>query len=495
MADDFYGYDDEGDEPKGRDNLFLWTVFILLLIGVAFACWLGSFYIFGHPEHPQAYALLKKLKKIEAPRRFEVTAAPPGEFLSAQRLFERYTKFSRLELERENEELIRNYLRNYRETKKLVPYVTGRYVILDSYDLKKTDLFPTGVVALAQSTDFPQVLIEHVYTSAPRTVPAARASLQTGNPVKLERTNDLAAVVHVEKIADGRLQFTVVPLLYGSYGGLGAFSLEPPPELNMEPGLPVIKGKMLEEGLKKFTAYRTRNPVSPGDVTPGAPAATPAPELVRVDTVEPGQPVPETGAMPAVAVATPVPIPGRATPRPIASATAVPTPPARVAMTATPPPMPVSTPLAVTRPPITPLPRVSPDGVPLQPFVAAQRDPNMPNAGASWRTYAPGQAPPARAVSLDDVGPIADRGDVGERLYLRGEFRVTASGANRAVLRDATKPDDQSPRVVVEYPAGSVPPPERERFVRDSARPYLISDVRRGADGVVTIYVKEIISQ
>lgn len=492
MADDFYGYDDEVDEPKGRDNLFLWTVFILLLIGVAFACWLGSFYVFGHPEHPKAYAILKKLKKIEAPRRFEVTAAPPGEFLSAQRLFERYSKFTRLELERENAELIRNYLKNYRETKKLVPYVTGRYVILDSYDLKNTDMFPTGVVALAQALEFPQVLIEHVYTAAPRTVPAARASLQTGNPMKLERTNDLAAVVHVEKIPDGRLQFTVVPLLYGSYGGLGAFSLEPPPELNMQPGLPVIKGKMLDEGLKKFTSYRSRNPLLPGEAAPGVPASPAPPELVRVETVEPGQPVPETGAMPSVAVATPVPIAGRATPRAIAVATPLPTPP-RVAMLTT--PVPVATPTAVNRPPATPLPRVSPDGVPLQPFVAAQRDPNMPNAGASWRTYPAGQAPPARAVSLEEIGPIADRGNVGERLYLRGEFRVTASGVNRAVLRDATKPDDQSPRVVVEYPAGAVPPPERERFVRDNARPYLISDVRRGADGVVTIYVKEIISQ
>ena len=43
MADD--SYDDDYDEPapKKRDNLFVWTVFILLLIGLAFACWLGSF--------------------------------------------------------------------------------------------------------------------------------------------------------------------------------------------------------------------------------------------------------------------------------------------------------------------------------------------------------------------------------------------------------------------------------------------------------------------
>jgi hypothetical protein len=164
--------------------------------------------------------------------------------------------------------------------------------------------------------------------------------------------------------------------------------------------------------------------------------------------------------------------------------------------------VPVATPLPLTAAnnfPITPRPQVSPTGVPLQPFVAAQKDMSVPNAGANWPTYEAGQAPPARAISLDEVGPIAERGDVGERLYLRGEFRVTASGAatgsNRAVLRDATKPDEQSARVVVEYPSGAIPPAERQRFVRDNARPFLITSVRRGADDVVTIYVREIIKQ
>ncbi|MEI9895645.1 MAG: hypothetical protein WDN28_17595 [Chthoniobacter sp.] len=117
MADDFYGYDDAEAEPKGHDNLFLWTIFILLLIGLAFACWMGSFWVFGHPEKPKAYQILMKLKKLDAPLRFEVTAAPPGEFLTASKLFERYSKFTRLELENENGALIRDYIRNYRETK------------------------------------------------------------------------------------------------------------------------------------------------------------------------------------------------------------------------------------------------------------------------------------------------------------------------------------------------------------------------------------------
>ncbi|MDR3405989.1 MAG: hypothetical protein P4L99_26120 [Chthoniobacter sp.] len=504
MADDFYGYDEAEAEPKGHDNLFLWTIFILLLIGAAFACWMGSFWVFGHPEKPKAYQILLKLKKLDAPLRFEVTAAPPGEFLTASKLFERYSKFSRLELENENGELLRNYIRNYRETKKLVTYVTGRYVILDSTELKPSDMFPSGMVALAQAAEFPQVVIEHVYTTPPRNVPVLRTLLQTGMDMKLERTNDLSAVIHVERIPDGRMQFTVVPLLYGTYAlkqGSGTFSLEPPPTLNMVPGLPVMKGQSMEEGLRKFANYRRDHPMPSTDATAGDPNAT-KPEIVRVDVVEPGKTTPETGPLPQPGVATPMPIAGQPTPRFVASAQPtplrVPTPTPRqlVTMIATPTPRPVMqeapaiTPLPASA---TPLPRTSPDGVPLQPFIAAQRDPNMNSTGATWRTYAPGQAPPARGISLDEVGSLADRGDVGERLYLRGEFRVTASGTSRAVLRDATRPDDQSPRIVVEYPAGAVPPQEKDRFVRDAARPYLISDIRRGADGVVTIYVREII--
>src|SRR5664279_2805853 len=98
-----------GTQPVRRDNLFAWTVLILLLIGFAFACWIGSYYIFGHPENPRSYRILQKLHKIEPPKRFELTAAPPGEFLSPKKLYDRYVNFSTLQLQNENEELMRNY--------------------------------------------------------------------------------------------------------------------------------------------------------------------------------------------------------------------------------------------------------------------------------------------------------------------------------------------------------------------------------------------------
>jgi hypothetical protein len=507
MADDFYGYDDEEDEPKGRDNLFLWTVFILLLIGGAFACWLGSFYIFGHPENPRSYKILKKIGKIEMPQRFEVTAAPQGEFLDPQKLFERYARFSRLELDNENGELVRNYLRNYKETKRLATYCTGKFVILKSYELNKSDFFPNGAVTLAQASEFSQVLIEHVYPSTVQSAASILALLQThtGDLMKLARTEDLSALVHVERVGDGRMLFTVVPLLYGSYQlGDGQFSLQPPAELNMEPGLPVIKSSQLRDSLKFFAGFREKHPLPSTEPGTEPSKQTPAPELVRVETPPPREPTPPVTPIPTAA---PVRIAGKATPKPgptkLASNKGSPTPAFKLAMSSTPRPRssPTPFPAATPVPAATPMiassepPKVSASGVPLVPFLKAQRDPNLANTSSSWRTYAPGQAPPGRTLGLEDVAALADRGEIGERLYLRGDFRVTASSPNKAVLRDANKPDDQSPRVLVEYPSGAVAPAERERLSRDSSRPYQIYNVRRGPDGVVTIWVKEITQQ
>jgi len=119
-------------------------------------------------------------------------------------------------------------------------------------------------------------------------------------------------------------------------------------------------------------------------------------------------------------------------------------------------------------------------------------DPKKEN-DASTRVYAAGRAPPAPTLSLDQIDGFADHGRVNERFYLIGEFRVTASGGNRAVLRDARRREDESPRIVVEYPRTAVLPRENDHVLRDAARPYLVKGIRR-AEGVITIYVREIIA-
>src|SRR3984893_10147261 len=203
--------------PRRRTNWFAWTVAILLLTGFAFAAWLGGFYIIGQPERPESYRLLPKLHKVCPPKRFEVTAAPAGEFLTAQQLFERYSAMGTAELAKTNGELARNYIRNFQQVRGLVPYVVGRYVIMEARELGPDDIFTSGMVALTNAVEHGEFLMEHLYPAEPQAVPMIKQTLNTGLEIKLERTHDLSAVIHAERLGDGRLMITALPPLYTSF--------------------------------------------------------------------------------------------------------------------------------------------------------------------------------------------------------------------------------------------------------------------------------------
>lgn len=520
MEDDLFNRDYDSPRPR-KDNLFAWTVFMLLLIGFALSCWIGSYYLFGHPESPRSYKILWKLHKVEAPKRFELTAAPPGEFLNPQKLFDRYATYTRLQLENENSELMRNYIENYQGTKRLVPYIIGRYNILDSYDLGQNTVFPSGVVALAQASDYPQVLIEHAYTALPSTVPVLKKMLATGLDIKLERTMDLSAIIHIEKLRDGRLQFTAVPLTYGSYElkqGSGTFSLEPPTILNMEAGVPILNDQQREGAFAGYNKFRNKNTPSSLAESSSLPSASPTParpELVRALTPPPEQAIIPEPIARAIPIATPLPIPSpkpglssvvpatsgslaAVKPRPPPAPTPVPAAtPLQVASLAkpTPKPSPSATPApspALAKPSTTP-----PAGVQLQPFLVAAPTPNPAASGGSWRLYAPGQMPRGRLLDPQDMPSLAERGTSGERLYLRGQFVVTATSEGRAVLRSPKgltsfiKPGSNT-RVIVEFPTGVTPPSEGSSFSRDEQRPFQITDISKGADGQINVYVREV---
>lgn len=445
-----------------NNSLFLWTIFILLLVGIAVTSWLGSFYIFGHPEEPFCYQVLTKLKKIEEPKRFELTEAPRGEFLTADKLIERYGKMTPRELDRVNDELIRNYIRNFAQTKQQLAYVVGNFNILDSYELESGDFFQSGVVALAQSTDNPQMLLEHVFTTDAKTIPTLHRMLLTGLDINLQRRLDLSTIVHVDKLKDGRIKFTAVPLLYGNYAsteGPGSFSLEPPPILNPKGGLPVIRPDRVEEASKKYAAYRRKAGFN--DAESHVPRAAPVNQLVRVERPPEANATP---TLPAVAVTTPEPLVLPAVP------VATPTPTPEMVAAASPSPE--------LEPFLTPTPTPTPEA-------------NIASAaGRNWQVFDPGQMPRGRLVNLPDVSELANRGLAGERLYLQGNFLVTASGTDRAVLRSAGR--SAKVRIIVDYPAGAKPPTKDSTFNRDSRRPFLITDVKPADEGFVNVFVREV---
>ena len=294
----FDPYDEPYTRPPERINYFAWTVAILLLTGFALAAWLGSFYIFNQPERPDSYRILQKLHKIEQPKRFELTAAPPGEFLNASELYERYIGMGAAELAKTNAELLRNYIRNFQQVRGLVPYVVGRYTIIGVRELGPDDVFPSGMAALTAAVDSGEVLMEHIYPAKPEALPLMKQTLSVGLELKLERTHDISAVIHAERLVDGRILVTTVPLLYGSYTvtrGLGTFRLEPPLSLNLIGGWPLFKSQERASIEQHLAENRQNMAVAQGGpiAIPGA-SATPPPaknELVRIEQARPVAPL------------------------------------------------------------------------------------------------------------------------------------------------------------------------------------------------------------
>ena len=300
--------------------------------------------------------------------------------------------------------------------------------------------------------------------------------LLTGLNLRFDKTVDLSAVVNVTRLKDGRLQFTAVPLLYGSYttsSGAGTFSLEPPTRLNVAAGLPVV-GHALGGG----SHGKTRRPPEPRRSRARRKALRPL--RVRKCSSS-GSSVPS------------------------------PSPKPRFRPPPSPTPLPEDAPVAPgyrpsrrrnRRPPWRrPLaPVTKPTATPLQPFISPTPASIATTAGGKWPTYPPGQMPRGRLANVPDMSELASRGVGGERVYLQGSFVVTASGQDRAVLRSqAALPENlgiggrsSNTRIIVQFPSGSRPPSEGSTLSRDSRRPFLVTEVRKTSDGQVNVYVREV---
>ena len=473
-------------DPPRQDNLFLWTIFLLLLLATAFATWIGVYVVFGQPELPISYKILRKFKRLEAPQRFRVNVAPQGEFLSAEKLYNRYNAMNPVALREANRQMERSYLRNYPISPQLAAYITGRFTIMKSYELAPTDFFPSGVVALASSDDFPRLLIEHVYPASASIAPLIQRNLQTGMDIELRRTYELTTVLHATKLPDGHVLLTVVPLNYGSYifkGTSGGFTLEPPPTLNVAAPWPLLPEERRREANEAFINARQSLGLGPlltkkkdgekpaeaalkGVDAPIEPETTPtpAPSPVRVAAATPPPPKLPPGRD---VKKPPGPVAAAATPAP---SVAAPTP-AMVAAAGTPIPRAVAVSPSEVRRPVTPPPptvlRSAPStgagGVSLQPFLGAPANAGgATNAGAnarSWQTYPAGRAPAGKAIRVADIAGLSKRGGVSadQPLYLNGQFVVRAVGENKttgvknAVLRATGS--ESNVRVIVAFPA------------------------------------------
>ena len=469
---------------KSDDGLFGWTVLILIFIGIAIACWIGSFYVFGNPEKPLSYRVLSRLGKIDPTKRFELTAAPRGEFLRAPQLLDRYGSMRPRQLERTNETLLRNYIRNFKPADGLVPYVIGTFNILDSYELTGGDFFTSGVVAVAQSKDDPNLLIEQIFPATKRSVPALHRTLLTGLDIDLKRENELAAVIHAAHLPDGRVKLTTVSIMYPSYESAsadGTFTLEPPESLNVAAGLPVVDAARQRDADAKHEHFQRRAKLASTGKDGKKPTEDPF-QTARLMRVEKPLAV-DSNEIAAAPAATPIPVlPAVAAVKEIEVRAAIP-----VESPSPTPPIPVAVAIPVSSP--TPLPGASPSPTPPKAIAAA--------GSRIWNVYDSGRMPRGRLVGVSEIQELARRGTAGERLYLRGDFNVTAAGGDRAVMRAPARAlgfggRTDNVRIIVQYPEGMSAPANGSSISRDSQRPFQIMDVREGAGGQVNVYVREV---
>lgn len=446
------------------DNLFAWTIFIILLALVAVLSWMGSFYVFGHPEKGLSYSLLHKFGKIDPPERFKLTSAPRGKFLTAGELFARFNPMSKSALQDESDLLLRNYIRNYKQTREHVPYVIGDYRVMGVFRLDQDNFFETGVVALAESVENPAVLLELVFPSTPENTRSLERMLQTGLELNLVKTLDLTAIIGARKLPDGRLSLTAVSLLYGNYtssNASGVISLEPPELLNVRAGLPILNQAAVDAADKNFRSYAERT----GIIRQEMPAV-----LMRVQQTETARPAETPAADIPVARAIPVhEIRDDAPQAPAAPALEENIPIARaIPVTDEAPPPPP--------PPATPSPSPSP--------AATAKAP-----ARTWALHQPGRMPRGRLVDLATARSMAGQ-SISEKTYLRGDFNVSAAGAGRAVLRSQRGGRDI--RVIAEFPGDAAVPSEGQSFSRDAQRPFEITRVEQGGDGQINVYVREV---
>jgi len=230
-------------------GIFWWTIAIVVLMAMAAFSWIGSIYIFTHPEKPFNNQLLAKIHRLEPIKSFNEKDRPNGKNLTPPELYQKFYPFTDDILANHNGLLHRNFLTNYKSRDEKPYYVRGRFRVVQARTLTGGDVFPRGVVARAVAVnedgkEFRNVVVEYVLTTAEAMPDAGFAP---GDLLDIDsRPNKkrlYAAVFNISRLNEDVLVFTVVPLSYGEHlldpAEHRVLNAVPPERLNMRGNLPV----------------------------------------------------------------------------------------------------------------------------------------------------------------------------------------------------------------------------------------------------------------
>jgi hypothetical protein len=232
------GYAIGKSESRRDRSLFWWTVAITILLGLATFSWFFSIYVFSHPEKPLNYQILTRFDKLLPPRDFSPLEVPGGQFLEPKAGYAKFYAMPDHLLAESNSLFKRHYITNYADETPL--YLRGLFRVYQVRGLTGDDVFPQGLVVRARARDYPNVVIEYVFPTPDGTEPNPDL-LAAGDDLALDRSSTFASVIHIARLPQDQLCFTLVPLVYGSYeiDGAGKIDLSPPDKLNLSGRLPI----------------------------------------------------------------------------------------------------------------------------------------------------------------------------------------------------------------------------------------------------------------
>lgn len=239
------------EEPAPRrPPYFWWLLANALALCFAVLSWAVCLHVFGNPEIPRNYELLRKIGRLPELERYSVLEVPNGNVLGPKQIYSQFIDPKKLpdeELAVLNTRFRRNYITNFDRTL-LLTYIEGDYEIQDVRTLGEGDFIPAGIAvrgrAMVKPDEFSApapfpVVIEYLL---PTTETALAPKFRTGDLLTVRKSPNCAAILHAERIVEGdetKVCVTVVPIAYGPYRvGEGlSLSIEPPAEVN--PGAPM----------------------------------------------------------------------------------------------------------------------------------------------------------------------------------------------------------------------------------------------------------------
>lgn len=239
------------EPPPSRPAYFWWLLANALALCFAIMSWAVCLHVFGQPEIPRNYEILRKLGRLPILKRYTVLDVPNGNDLAPKELYKRYFGYTDTQRLRVNTLLMRNYLTNF-DKPLLLTYIEGDYQVGEVRKLGAKDFFDPGIViraqALVKPDDFTKplpypVFIEYVF---PTNQAGAASSFKSGDILSVKKSPNCAAVVHISNITsegEPALLLTVIPIAYGSYqiGDTKSFQIEPPGKLRPSDAFPVFK--------------------------------------------------------------------------------------------------------------------------------------------------------------------------------------------------------------------------------------------------------------